>query len=122
MEMIIFRVGDAVKQGKFNIKYYPGKENLGDYQNKHHIGANHTAVCLWYLHKPTSDHVLPPEVVSLAPGGPVTKFHVLFYLRIKKSSPKNLKKTPTDYKRKGGPFLPPLILTPCAPPPAFTTI
>ena len=35
MEMRFFWVADAVEQGKFNIKYYPGKENLGDYQSKH---------------------------------------------------------------------------------------
>ena len=59
MEMRFFWVADAVEQGKFNIKYYPGKENLGDYQSKHHIGAHHTAVRPWYLHKPTSVQELP---------------------------------------------------------------
>jgi hypothetical protein len=34
----IFGVADAVEQRKFNIKYYPGKEILGDYQSKHHKG------------------------------------------------------------------------------------
>jgi hypothetical protein len=48
-------VADVVKQGKFDIEYYPGKENLADYhQSKHHIGAHHTAVRRWYLHKLTS--------------------------------------------------------------------
>jgi hypothetical protein len=42
-----FWVADAVEQGKFDIKYYLGKENLRDYQSKHHIGAHHTAVCPW---------------------------------------------------------------------------
>jgi hypothetical protein len=42
-------VADAMKQGKFDIKYYPKKENLGDYQRKHHIDAHHTALCPWYL-------------------------------------------------------------------------
>ncbi len=54
METQFLWVADAVEQGKFDIKYYPGKENLGDYQSKHHIGAHHTAVRPWYLHKPTS--------------------------------------------------------------------
>jgi hypothetical protein len=54
MEMRFFWVADAVAQGKFNIKYYPGRENFGDYQSKHHIGARHTAVRAWYLHKHTS--------------------------------------------------------------------
>jgi hypothetical protein len=29
-EMRFFWVADAVETGKFDIKYYPGKENLGD--------------------------------------------------------------------------------------------
>ncbi len=59
MEMRFFWVADAVEQGKFNIKYYQRKENLGDYQSKHHIGAHHTAVRPWYLHEPTSVQELP---------------------------------------------------------------
>jgi hypothetical protein len=47
MEMRFFWVADAVAQGKFDIKYHPGKENLGDYQSKHYVGAHHTAVCPW---------------------------------------------------------------------------
>ncbi len=38
MEMRFFWVADAVEQGKFDIKYYLGKENLGDCQSNHHIG------------------------------------------------------------------------------------
>ena len=59
MEMRFFWVADAVEQGKFDIKYYPGKENLADYQSKHHVGAHHTAVRPWYLHKMTSVRELP---------------------------------------------------------------
>ncbi len=59
MEMKFFWVVDAVEQGKFDIKYYPGKENLGDYQSKHHVGSHHTAVRPWYLHKPMSVRELP---------------------------------------------------------------
>jgi hypothetical protein len=44
MEMRFFWVADAVEQEKFDIKYYPGKENLGDYQSKHHVGSHHMAV------------------------------------------------------------------------------
>jgi hypothetical protein len=40
MEMRFFWVADAVDQGKFNIKYYPGKENLADYQSKYNLGAH----------------------------------------------------------------------------------
>jgi hypothetical protein len=59
MEMRFFWVADAVTQGKFDIKYHPGKEKLGDYQSKHHVGAHHTAVSPWYLHKPASVWKLP---------------------------------------------------------------
>jgi hypothetical protein len=59
MEIRFFWVADAVVQGKFEIKYHPGKENLGDYQSKHHVGAHYTAVHPWYLHKPTSVRELP---------------------------------------------------------------
>jgi hypothetical protein len=54
MEMNFFWIADAVKAGKFDIQYYPGKENLGDYQSKHHLGAHHIAVCSWYLHEKMS--------------------------------------------------------------------
>jgi hypothetical protein len=59
MEMQFFWVADAVAQKKFDIKYFLGKENLADYQSKHHTGADHVAVCPWYLHKPTSVRKLP---------------------------------------------------------------
>ncbi len=59
MEMRFFEAADAVAQGKFGIKYHPGKENLGDNQSMHHIGAHHTAVHHWYLHEPTSVNGLP---------------------------------------------------------------
>ena len=55
----IFWVADVVKQGKFDIKYYLGKENLADYQSKHRICAHHTAVRPWYLYKLTSTCELP---------------------------------------------------------------
>ena len=59
MEMRFFWVADAVEQNKFDIKYFPGKENLADYQSKHHTGAHHTAVRPWYLHEATSVRELP---------------------------------------------------------------
>jgi hypothetical protein len=59
MEMHFFWVADAVEQRKFDIKYYPGKENLADYQSKHHVGAHHQAVRSWYLHEPNSVRELP---------------------------------------------------------------
>jgi hypothetical protein len=54
MEMRFFWVADAVEAGKFDIIYYPVKENLGNYQSKHHLGAHHIAVRPWYLHETTS--------------------------------------------------------------------
>ena len=58
--MQFFWVADAVEAGKFDIKYYPGKENLADYQSKHHDdGAHHKAVCPWYLNEKNSHSVLP---------------------------------------------------------------
>ncbi len=45
MEMHYFQVADAVAQGIFDITYFPGKENLADYQSKRHAGAHHLAVC-----------------------------------------------------------------------------
>jgi hypothetical protein len=59
MEMQFFWVVDAVDLGKFDIKYFPGKENLADYQSKHHTGAHHVAVRPWYLHETTSVRELP---------------------------------------------------------------
>jgi hypothetical protein len=59
MEMRFFWVADAVEPRKIYIKYYPGKENLVDYQSKHHVSAHHQAVRPWYLHEPNSVHELP---------------------------------------------------------------
>jgi hypothetical protein len=36
IEMRFFWVADAVAKEKFDIKYFPGKENLADYQSKYH--------------------------------------------------------------------------------------
>jgi hypothetical protein len=46
MEMRFFWVADEVFEGKFNIKYYPGKEYLADYQSKHHLGAHQMAALI----------------------------------------------------------------------------
>jgi hypothetical protein len=59
MEVRFFWVADAVKAKKFNIKYNPEKENLGDYQSKHHLGTHYIAVCPRYLHEKTSMRELP---------------------------------------------------------------
>ncbi len=50
MEMRFFWVGDKIAQEMFSLKWHPGQENLADYQSKHHNGAHHKAVRLWYLH------------------------------------------------------------------------
>ncbi len=57
--MRYFWVCDKVAQDVNNVKWHPGKENLAEYQSKHHPGAHHTAVCPWYLHKGNSPFVLP---------------------------------------------------------------
>ncbi len=59
MEMRFFWVADPVKQRKYGIKYFPGKENIADYQSKHHTRAHHVAVRPRYLHEPTSVRELP---------------------------------------------------------------
>ena len=52
--MPYFWVCDRIAQGAYDVQWRPGQENLADYQSKHHMGAHHMAVRLWYLHKPTS--------------------------------------------------------------------
>ncbi len=59
MKMRYFWVCDKVAQDVYDIKWHPGKENLADYQSKHHPGAHHTAVRPWYLHEVNSPLVLP---------------------------------------------------------------
>ena len=75
--MRFFWVADAVKAKKFDIQYYPRKENLGDNQSKHHLGAHHTAIHPWYLHEKMSLQGLPraskpstlKEWVGILPDG-----------------------------------------------------
>ena len=59
MEMRYFWVGDKVAQDLYSLSWYPGQENLADYQSKHHPGAHHTAVRPYYLHEENSPLVLP---------------------------------------------------------------
>ena len=40
-EMCYFYSRDQVEQESFNMKWHPGQENLGDYQNKNHMGKHH---------------------------------------------------------------------------------
>ncbi len=44
MEMRYFWVGDKVAQDLYSLGWYPGQENLADFQSKHHPSAHHTAV------------------------------------------------------------------------------
>jgi hypothetical protein len=59
MEKRYFWIGDKVTQEMYALKWHPGKENMADYQTKHHIGSHHTAVRRWYLHLENSPRVLP---------------------------------------------------------------
>ena len=59
MEMRYFLVGDKVAQDLYSLGWYPGIENLADYQSKHHPGAHHTAVHPDYLHEENSPLELP---------------------------------------------------------------
>ncbi len=54
MEMRYIWVCDKIAQSAYNVKWYPGQENLADYQSKHHIGMHHQAVPPWYLHTHTN--------------------------------------------------------------------
>jgi hypothetical protein len=55
----IFWMGDKVAQEMYALKWHPGKENLANYQSKHHIGSHHAAVRPWYLHLENSPRILP---------------------------------------------------------------
>ena len=46
-------------QHVYSFKWYPGQENLADYQSKHHPGEHHSAVRSYYLHEENSPLVLP---------------------------------------------------------------
>ena len=59
MEMRYFYVVDQVENKNFDIKWYPGQENLGDYCSKHHEASDHRAVRPIYLHEENSPSLLP---------------------------------------------------------------
>jgi hypothetical protein len=46
-------------QELYSLGWYPGQENLADYQSKHRPGAHHTAVSPYYLHEENSPLELP---------------------------------------------------------------
>ncbi len=58
-EMRYFWVGEKVAKESYIIKWHPRQEIHADYQNKHHLGSHHQAVCPWYLHEGNSPLVLP---------------------------------------------------------------
>ena len=60
--MRYFWVCDKIAQDAYNIRWYPGLENLADYQSKHHTGGHHQAVRPWYLHEDSSPLVLPRAI------------------------------------------------------------
>ena len=59
MEMRYFWTSKKEAQDVYSFKWYPGLENLADYQSKHHPGAYHSAVRPYYLHEENSPLVLP---------------------------------------------------------------
>ncbi len=64
--MRFFWVMDTVEQGKIFFKYYSGKENLGDYQSKHHIGVHTTQQYAHGIYMNCHQYVNYLELVSLA--------------------------------------------------------
>jgi hypothetical protein len=59
MEMRFFWISDKCAQDMYALHWFPGQENLADYQSKHHANAHHTKVRPWYLHEPNSLRELP---------------------------------------------------------------
>jgi hypothetical protein len=59
MKMRYFWTSEMEAQDVYSFKWYPGQENLADYQSKHHLGAHHSAVRPYYLHEENSPLVLP---------------------------------------------------------------
>jgi hypothetical protein len=57
--MLYFWVCEKIAQDAYDVTWYPGQENLADYQSKHHPGAHHQAIHPWYLHTKYSLLVLP---------------------------------------------------------------
>ena len=57
--MRFFWIIDQAKWGRFQIRWHPGLENLGDYQSKHHVGSHHLNVRPWYIQMKNSPTLLP---------------------------------------------------------------
>jgi hypothetical protein len=50
MDMRFYWIKDRVKQGKFNVYWGPGYQNLADYFTKHHSPAHHKRMRKIYIH------------------------------------------------------------------------
>jgi hypothetical protein len=69
MEMRFFWISDKVAQDMYALSWYPGQENLADYQSKHNAGSHYVAVCPWYLHMDNPPRVLPRALAPSALKG-----------------------------------------------------
>ncbi len=56
---VFFWISDKWAQEIYTLHWYPGQENLADYQSKHHAGMHHATICPWYLHEPTYPSFFP---------------------------------------------------------------
>ena len=54
MEMRYFLVGDKVAQDLYSLGWYPGQENLADYQSKHHPGEENSPLVLPRAQRPST--------------------------------------------------------------------
>ena len=50
--MSFYWINNIIEQGKFQVFWRPGPENLGDYHSKHHPPEYHIAVRSKYLYVP----------------------------------------------------------------------
>jgi hypothetical protein len=56
--MRFFWISDKCAHEIYALHWYPGQENLADYQSERHAGAHHAAVRPWYLHESNSPRFL----------------------------------------------------------------
>ena len=50
MEMRFSWISDQEQRDIYSVQWHPGKENLEDYQSKHHARIHDQNVRPWYLH------------------------------------------------------------------------
>ena len=58
MEIRYFYICDPVKHKKYDVRWYPGEENLDYYTIKHHLSRHHMQVHPIYLHMKNSQILL----------------------------------------------------------------